>query len=150
MKTYSEKLKDPRWQKKRLEIMERDRFACQQCGDEKSTLSVHHTYYVSKRDVWDYPSWSLSTLCEDCHKSKHERHCEDDEDGSPKIKYSDWEQTLDLLVEKTEDVSALWDIMVQIAIKKADSKMSVYESIGWAVNLLTAERKREMEASRGR
>lgn len=43
--TYYEMLKDPRWQKKRLEIMERDEFACRDCGDKESTLNVHHTYY---------------------------------------------------------------------------------------------------------
>ena len=33
---YSEKLKDPRWQKKRLEILERDNFRCQYCGDKNA------------------------------------------------------------------------------------------------------------------
>lgn len=42
---YSEKLKDPRWQKKRLEILNRDEFACRFCGDNKSTLNVHHISY---------------------------------------------------------------------------------------------------------
>lgn len=31
--TYSQKLRDPRWQKKRLEILERDSFTCQHCHD---------------------------------------------------------------------------------------------------------------------
>ncbi len=39
---YSEKLKDPRWQKKRLEIFQRDEFHCQQCGDGENTLCVHY------------------------------------------------------------------------------------------------------------
>jgi hypothetical protein len=149
MKTYSEKLKDPRWQRKRLEIMERDGFACQECGDEKSTLAVHHAYYVSKREPWEYPNWSLSTLCDNCHKFNHHNEDESDEDPE-RIKFSDWEQSIDLLAEQIDDVTNLWDIMVQIAIKKSDAKMSVHQAIGWAVMTLTSTRKLEKEATRGR
>ena len=45
--TYKEKLLDPRWQKKRLEILNRDNFTCQCCGDDKKTLNIHHKYYNS-------------------------------------------------------------------------------------------------------
>lgn len=69
---YSDKLKDPRWQKKRLEILNRDGFACLACDDEKSTLHVHHCYYVSKREPWDYPNESLLTFCAKCHKDVDE------------------------------------------------------------------------------
>lgn len=62
---YSEKLKDPRWQRKRLEILNRDSFTCQYCGDTKSTLNVHHKQYHG--NPWDAPSESLETLCESCH-----------------------------------------------------------------------------------
>jgi hypothetical protein len=65
--SYSEKLKDPRWQRKRLEIMQRDEFRCVQCKDAESTLNVHHVYYRRGRDPWDYPNYLLVTLCEDCH-----------------------------------------------------------------------------------
>ena len=37
---YSQKLKDPRWQKKRLQILERDEWNCQICHDNESTLVV--------------------------------------------------------------------------------------------------------------
>lgn len=66
-KPYAEKLRDPRWQKKRLEVMERDGFTCQNCGDKESTLNVHHWYYAAGNDPWDYPDEALATLCEDCH-----------------------------------------------------------------------------------
>ena len=66
---YSKKLRDPRWQKKRLEIMERDEFSCRMCGDNSSTLNVHHCYYDNK-EPWAYESSSLITLCEECHKSE--------------------------------------------------------------------------------
>lgn len=66
--SYSEKLKDPRWQKRRLEIFNRDNFTCRRCGDTKSTLHVHHKYYENGMEPWDYPEESLITFCEDCHE----------------------------------------------------------------------------------
>lgn len=68
MSTYYEKLRDPRWQKKRLEIMQRDGFACRMCGDKSKTLNVHHGYYARKTDPWEYPEETLWTLCEACHE----------------------------------------------------------------------------------
>ena len=64
---YKEKFKDPRWQKKRLKILERDDWACQVCFDTESTLNVHHKYYKWKADPWDYPDDALISLCEECH-----------------------------------------------------------------------------------
>lgn len=64
--TYSQKLRDPRWQKKRLLILERDGWKCQCCGATDKNLQVHHVYYA-KRDPWDYPDNAYQTLCEDCH-----------------------------------------------------------------------------------
>lgn len=71
-KTYSEQLKDPRWQKKRLEIMERDKFTCQRCYDDESTLHVHHKHYHKGRMPWDYEPHELVTLCESCHEGVHD------------------------------------------------------------------------------
>jgi len=66
--TYAEKLKDPRWQRKRLEVMERDNFRCRHCYDDKETLHVHHTYYLKGKDPWDYPDDAYLTLCKECHE----------------------------------------------------------------------------------
>lgn len=66
-KNYSELLKDPRWQKKRLHILERDHWACKLCGDTETTLNVHHKKYVKNKSPWDYPNETLVTLCEHCH-----------------------------------------------------------------------------------
>lgn len=63
--SYSEKLKDPRWQRKRLEVMNRDDFTCQLCQTKEKTLHVHHEQY--KGDPWDVDIDKLRTLCEDCH-----------------------------------------------------------------------------------
>lgn len=70
-KTYSEKLKDPRWQKKRLEILEKYDFECQECGDKVSPLHVHHSYYIKGRNPWDYGSECLMCVCEKCHIRIH-------------------------------------------------------------------------------
>lgn len=69
---YSKKLKDPRWQKKRLEILERDDWSCQKCSDTESTLVVHHRRYIYGKDPWDYPNYMLVTLCESCHETERE------------------------------------------------------------------------------
>jgi hypothetical protein len=68
MKTYTEKLKDPRWQKKRLQIMERDNFTCQKCESTTETLNVHHRHYRKGADPWDYEDWVFQTLCQPCHE----------------------------------------------------------------------------------
>lgn len=66
--TYAERLRDPKWQKKRLEVMERDQWQCINCCDKKTTLNVHHCWYEKGVDVWDYPMECYQTLCEPCHK----------------------------------------------------------------------------------
>jgi len=63
--TYQDKLKDPRWQKKRLKILERDNFACQRCSDTTSFLHIHHLKYG--KEPWDVSDDDLVTLCECCH-----------------------------------------------------------------------------------
>ena len=65
---YFEKLKDPRWQKRRLEIMEKAEFMCVMCQDNEHTLNVHHFYYERGKDPWEYPDDALWCLCEGCHK----------------------------------------------------------------------------------
>lgn len=67
--TYSEKLKNPKWQKKRLEILQRDEFKCQCCGDEEKNLQIHHLTY-NNCDPWEYETRHLITLCEDCHEKE--------------------------------------------------------------------------------
>jgi hypothetical protein len=71
--TYSEKLRDPRWQKKRLEIMQRDNFTCQRCQSTADTLAVHHLSYERGKAPWDYPNEVLVTLCEHCHTYEREQ-----------------------------------------------------------------------------
>lgn len=71
-KNYAEKLKDPRWQRKRLWVLNRADFTCDNCGDTEQTLNVHHMFYDRNLDPWDYPDYSLHCLCETCHKEAHQ------------------------------------------------------------------------------
>lgn len=68
--SYAEQLRDPRWQKKRLEIMERDGWACRRCSATTKTLNVHHIAYFPRTEPWNHPSHMLITLCEDDHKEE--------------------------------------------------------------------------------
>lgn len=68
--TYAEKLRDPRWQRKRLEILQRDDFTCRYCGSKDETLHVHHLQYQWGKDPWDYHSGHLLTLCATCHETE--------------------------------------------------------------------------------
>lgn len=69
---YNELLKDPRWQQKRLEILNRDNWACCKCGETQETLHVHHKYYLAGRLPWDYSGNVLITLCHRCHKEEED------------------------------------------------------------------------------
>lgn len=70
--SYWKLLKHPEWQKKRLLIMDRAGFECEECGVKDVTLNVHHTYYKKGAKPWEYEDSSLRCLCEDCHKITHE------------------------------------------------------------------------------
>ena len=71
MNDYQTKLKDPRWQKKRLEILNRDKWACCACLSTEETLVVHHKDYISNTEPWDYPDYKPRPI-EIC-----EKHCKE-------------------------------------------------------------------------
>lgn len=72
--TYSEKLKDPRWQKRRLELLQQADWTCQndRCGSKADTLHVHHLFYEKGIEPWEYEDYQYRILCENCHKKWHE------------------------------------------------------------------------------
>lgn len=76
--SYNEQIKSPHWQKRRLQILQRDNFTCQICGSTEKTLHVHHLCYRKDAKIWDYPDNTLMTLCEDCHRMEHEMQSEND------------------------------------------------------------------------
>jgi hypothetical protein len=76
-KTYSEKLRSPEWQRKRLEVMQRDDFACQFCGDKTEELHIHHVVYLPVGQPWDYDNNYLITVCHVCHEEEEKLKVED-------------------------------------------------------------------------
>lgn len=70
---FFDQYKDPRWQKKRLQIMERDEFTCQSCYNTENTLNVHHKYYIPDKKPWEYNDSLLITLCEGCHEWEEDK-----------------------------------------------------------------------------
>lgn len=65
---YKDLLRDPRWQRKRLEIFQRDNFTCTACAATDKELHVHHGYYEYGLMPWEHPDASLHTVCFECHK----------------------------------------------------------------------------------
>lgn len=74
---YSQLLKSPLWQRKRLEIFNRDSFKCRFCGNEHLQIHVHHLLYLPDRNPWEYPDEYLVTLCETCHTDEEKLKSED-------------------------------------------------------------------------
>lgn len=74
MANYSDKLKDPRWQKKRLLVLEDNGWTCGICHDTESTLHVHHRLYWKDCDPWDYPDQIYAVLCDQCHEAEHKNY----------------------------------------------------------------------------
>lgn len=67
-KSYAELLRDPQWQRKRLEVLQRDDWQCVECKARDKTLDVHHKRYPR----WGLAPWEvddewLVTLCQPCH-----------------------------------------------------------------------------------
>lgn len=93
--TYAEKLKHPKWQKKRLEILQRDNFKCKYCGDEETTLNIHHLKYNGK-NPWEISNEFLITTCQFCHQ----------------------------IIEKSKAVKLFIEKIIQIKILKKDGSIS--------------------------
>lgn len=120
--TYVEKLKDPRWQKKRLEILNRDEWKCRVCGDKTSTLHVHHLDYKNGKEPWDYNNDTFIAICEDCHESEHRTRKE-------------YEQSLLSLFRSkgfmADDVFTIIEIVLQTSIETLNAlRWCVYNKYG--------------------
>lgn len=78
---YSDKLRHPCWQRRRLEKMRHADFSCEVCGDNTEELHVHHPQYITGWEPWDYPDTMLMCLCKTCHDIMHmdqnkvRKHC---------------------------------------------------------------------------
>lgn len=69
---YSETLKNGNWQKRRVEILQRDNFKCVLCKSE-DRLEIHHINYIDGIKAWEYPNDMLITLCRGCHEKEYPR-----------------------------------------------------------------------------
>lgn len=106
-KTYSEKLKDPRWVKLRKKVIERDNHICQLCYEE-GALQVHHSQgYRVGLEPWEYELEELITLCPACHSRIS--------DGIKRAQELIWEmaqnvnqiESLVILMEEVKNISPL-------------------------------------------
>jgi 5-methylcytosine-specific restriction endonuclease McrA len=73
LNTYQRLLRDPRWQKKRLAILNSANWHCQDAGcdsPDEIPLEVHHCYYLYGKKPWDYPDDAFLALCEPCHRER--------------------------------------------------------------------------------
>ena len=68
-KKYSDDLQNPLWQRRRLEIFNRDNWTCTLCLDDRSMLAVHHLAYNGK--PWQVNGNLLKTVCCHCHDAIH-------------------------------------------------------------------------------
>ena len=71
--SYREKLRDPRWQRLRLQILDRSDWSCEWCGSKATKgksrgLQVHHGWYGRDVEPWEYESDTLYCLCDSCHE----------------------------------------------------------------------------------
>ena len=64
--TYAEKLKDPRWQLRRLTVIKAADGKCRACSNGLIELQVHHLVYSG--EPWEAPDSHLECLCVECHE----------------------------------------------------------------------------------
>lgn len=69
--SYAEDIKHPRWQERRLRVLEGAGFSCQRCGSNERQLHAHHKVYLRGHRLWDYPDAPLECLCDKCHDLAH-------------------------------------------------------------------------------
>lgn len=64
---YKKYLQSEIWKYKRLSILNRDKYTCQECGSQER-LEVHHKTY---KNIFNEPNEDLVTLCNRCHTMEH-------------------------------------------------------------------------------
>lgn len=119
-KSYAELLKDPRWQRKRLQILERDGWKCTSCEAENVTLHVNHRRYAKSGNPWEVGDADLETLCEKCHEEES----------------STYRRARDLLCPlSTDDKEHVCGTMTGLAYRKGDLSSTTVTSFEFACGL---------------
>ena len=68
--------KTTRWEKKRLHILKRDKYLCQDTlryGKRVDADTVHHIYPVEDYPQYAFCNWNLISLSNKAHNSMHDR-----------------------------------------------------------------------------
>ena len=63
-----------KWKKKRLAILRRDKYLCQECrkyGRNKEAVTVHHIKHVDTHPELAFIDGNLVSLCQGCHNKMH-------------------------------------------------------------------------------
>lgn len=69
------KTNTPRFSKWRTKVFERDKYTCQQCGDNRGhNLRAHHIYSWDLHKKMRYLSDNGICLCEKCHSDFHKKY----------------------------------------------------------------------------
>jgi len=102
---YQELLKDPRWIKKRNQILSRDKNTCQFCGCQDKYMQVHHKRYIKGNKPWEYEDKDLITLCGRCHEMETEFNG---------LVYEDYKQLRDVFKRKGLSMTLLDVILTNI------------------------------------
>lgn len=68
-------LKTKRWQVLRLQILERDEWACVDCGTRRGRLEIDHVQPVRTRPDLAFDPANLATRCPRCHAAKTRIEC---------------------------------------------------------------------------
>ncbi|MDE5884327.1 MAG: HNH endonuclease [Oscillospiraceae bacterium] len=66
--------KSAAWKKKRLVILRRDGYQCQDCkryGRIRQAVTVHHIQHLDEHPELAFRSDNLISLCAECHNKRH-------------------------------------------------------------------------------
>jgi hypothetical protein len=66
-------MRHPKWQKRRLEVLDIFNFTCTQCRAGDLELHVHHKIYRTGAKPWEYDDIELTVICKPCHEKETER-----------------------------------------------------------------------------
>jgi hypothetical protein len=62
MASFADRFKDPRWLRRRDEIIAAADYQCQDCG-AADTLEVHICYFEKGCEPWEYPDEAYRCIC---------------------------------------------------------------------------------------
>lgn len=68
---YKQKLQSDEWRKFRKNMRQTKGDCCACCKSGTGRLELHHLFYESSREPWEYEAHELVLLCEHCHRSMH-------------------------------------------------------------------------------